>query len=46
MCGEALGYNGKAKEKKCAKKKAYGKALVDNGKEPIVTRAGSFEEKH
>jgi hypothetical protein len=46
MCGKALGYNGKAKEKKCAKKKACGKALVDNGKEPIVTRAGSFDEHH
>ncbi len=45
MCGKALGYNGKDKEKKCAKKKACGKALVDNGKEPIVTRAGSFEEQ-
>jgi hypothetical protein len=45
-CGKALVDNGKAKEKKCAKKKACGKALVDNGKEPIVTRAGSFEEQH
>jgi hypothetical protein len=34
MCGKALGYNGKAKEKKCAKKKACGngKALVDMAK--------------
>jgi hypothetical protein len=32
MCGKALGYNGKAKEKKCAKKKACGNALVDMAK--------------
>jgi hypothetical protein len=33
MCGKALGYNAnKAKEKKCAKKKACGKTLVDMAK--------------